>query len=106
MDGCTVLCLAALSWRAIAECVPPVRQLLRDRARGRPFPACTLVSGNETSHAWSNAPSLSPPQYTRQWDRPNGPIYGCDHTGVISVSVIGAMRQRAVRRVPLAFRRH
>jgi hypothetical protein len=38
-DGCTVLlCLAAPSWRAIDQCVPPVREVLRDLARGRPFP--------------------------------------------------------------------
>ncbi|RZA15171.1 MAG: hypothetical protein EOP02_25220, partial [Proteobacteria bacterium] len=35
-DGCVVLlCLAAPSWRAIPQCVPPIRQLFRDLARGR-----------------------------------------------------------------------
>ena len=36
LDGCLVLlCLAAPSWRAIPQCVPPIRQLLRDLALGR-----------------------------------------------------------------------
>jgi hypothetical protein len=66
-DGCTVLlCLAAPSWRAIDQCVPPVRAVLRDQARGRPFPTCAMAgAGNTASHAWSSAPGYCPPQYTR-----------------------------------------
>ena len=47
-DGCTVLlCLAVPSWRAIAHCVPPVREVLRDLARGRLFPVCAMAdAGN------------------------------------------------------------
>src|SRR5678809_1218397 len=42
-DGCLVLlCLAAPNWRAIAQCVPPVQSVLRDLARGRPFPSCSM----------------------------------------------------------------
>lgn len=92
VDGCVVLlCLAAPSWRAIPECVPPVRQLLRDLARGKAFPTCAMAGeGNASSHTWSNAPSFCPPQYTRQWDGPHGPVYRCDYDGAISVSVNGA----------------
>jgi hypothetical protein len=48
-DGCTVLlCLAAPRWRAIAQCVPPVREVLRDLARGGPVPVCAMAgAGNE-----------------------------------------------------------
>lgn len=91
VDGCTVLlCLAAPSWRSIEQCVPPVRQLLRDLARGKPFPTCNMAgAGNSASHAWSAAPDFCPPQYTRTYDGPDGPVYTCDYTGAISVSVDG-----------------
>ena len=91
VDGCTVLlCLAAPSWRAVEQCVPPVRQLLRDLARGKGFPTCAMSgAGNAASHAWSAPPDFCPPQYTHVHDGPNGVIYTCDYTGAISVSVDG-----------------
>lgn len=91
VDGCTVLlCLAAPSWRSIEPCVPPIRQLLRDLARGKPFPTCAMSgAGSSASHAWSAAPDFCPPQYTRVYDGPNGPVYRCDYAGAISVSVDG-----------------
>lgn len=91
VDGCTVLlCLAAPSWRAIEQCVPPVRQVLRDLARGKPFPTCTMAgAGNTASHAWSAAPDFCPPQYTRAYDGPHGTVYTCDYDGAISVTVDG-----------------
>ena len=91
VDGCTVLlCLTTPSWRAIAQCVPPVRQVLRDLALGKPFPTCAMAgSGNTASHSWSVAPDFCPPQYTRSYDGPNGVIYTCDFTGAISVTVLG-----------------
>lgn len=92
VDGCTVLlCLAAPSWRSIEQCVPPVRQLLRDLARGKAFPFCAMSGvGNSATHAWSAAPDFCPPQYTRVYDTPHGPVYTCDYTGAISVSIDGA----------------
>ncbi|HEY9105099.1 MAG TPA: hypothetical protein VIN58_00360 [Roseateles sp.] len=91
VDGCTVLlCLAAPSWRSIEQCVPPVRQLLRDLARGKPFPTCNMAgAGNTATHAWSAAPDFCPPQYTRTYEGPNGPVFTCDYAGAISVSVDG-----------------
>lgn len=95
-DGCTVLlCLAAPSWRSIEQCVPPVRQMLRDLARGRPFPTCAMAGvGNTASHAWSAAPDFCPPQYTRAHDRPSGTFYTCDYDGAITVSVNGTLFTR------------
>jgi hypothetical protein len=92
VDGCLVLlCLAAPSWRAIPQCVPPVQQLFRDLARGKPFPTCRMSgAGNSANHAWSNAPAFCPPQYTRVIDGESAPIYQCDYTGAISVSINGA----------------
>lgn len=92
VDGCLVLlCLAAPSWRAIPQCVPPVRQLFKDLAKGKPFPTCSMSgAGNTANHAWSSAPAFCPPQYTRVLDAEGGPIYQCDYSGAISVSINGA----------------
>ncbi len=96
VDGCIVLlCLAAPSWRSIEQCVPPVRQVLRDLALGRPFPTCAMSGvGNTASHSWSQAPDFCPPQYTRAHDRPSGTFYTCDYDGAISVFVAGALFSR------------
>jgi len=93
VDGCTVLlCLAAPSWRSIEPCVPPIRQLLRDLARGRAFPTCTMSgAGNSASHAWSSAPDFCPRQYTRYRDGPNGTVYSCEYDGAITVTLNGAV---------------
>lgn len=92
VDGCLVLlCLAAPSWRAVPQCVPPVQQLFRDLARGKPFPTCSMSgAGNNANHARSNAPTFCPPQYTRVIDGESAPIYQCDYSGAISVSINGA----------------
>ena len=47
--GCLVLlCFAAPRWQAIAQCVPPIREALRDLARGRAFSTCAM-SGPDNS---------------------------------------------------------
>jgi hypothetical protein len=91
VDGCLVLlCFAAPNWSAIPECVPPIREVLRDLARGRPFPSCGMAgAGNSASHAWASAPGYCPPQYTRSIDGESGPIYSCDYSGAVSVSIDG-----------------
>lgn len=91
VDGCLVLlCLAAPNWRAIPPCVPPIRQLLRELARGKAFPSCTMAgAGNSTRHTWASAPGFCPPQYTRTYEGPNGPLFTCDYSGAISVVVQG-----------------
>jgi hypothetical protein len=91
VDGCLVLlCFAAPSWRAIPQCVPPIRQVLRDLARGKGFPTCGMAgAGNTAQHAWASAPSNCPPQYTRVHETEGGPIYTCDFAGAVSVSVEG-----------------
>lgn len=90
-DGCLVfLCLAAPSWRAVPQCVSPVRQLFRDLARGKPFPTCSMSgSGNSADNTWSTAPTFCPPQYTRVSYGDSGPVYECDYGGAISVSING-----------------
>lgn len=96
VDGCLVLlCLAAPSWRQIPQCVPPIEQLHRDLARGKPFPTCkTAGAGNTTNHTWASAPANCPRQYTRVFERESGYDYSCDYSGAITVTVDGAMFTR------------
>ncbi len=91
VDGCLVLlCFAAPSWKSIPQCVPPIRQVLRDLARGKAFPTCGMSgTGNSARHAWARAPGYCPPQYTRVQETESGPIYTCDYTGAITVSIDG-----------------
>ena len=92
VDGCKVLlCLAAPSWRSIPECVPTIRQLHRDLAKGKPFPICAMAgAGNSANNAWASAPSYCPPQYTRVFEGESGPIYSCDYSGAVTVNINGA----------------
>jgi hypothetical protein len=103
VDGCTVLlCLAAPKWSAIPQCVPPIRQLFHDLARGRSFPTCKMSNGGNNgtngdtnaSNAWAQAPTLCPPQYTHLLDIDPGPAYRCDYTGAVSVVINGALFAR------------
>lgn len=95
-DGCLVLlCLAAPSWSNVAQCVDPVRQVLRDLARGRPFPSCSMSgAGNSAANQWSSAPDFCPPQYTRSQDLEGGTTYSCDYDGAIAVNVNAALWSR------------
>jgi hypothetical protein len=92
VDGCLVLlCLAAPSWREVPMCVPPIRQLFRDLARGKPFPICKDGGpANSSSFSWAVAPDNCPPQYTHAIELEAGFTYLCDFTGVIQVDVNGA----------------
>ena len=96
VDGCLVLlCFAAPSWRSIPQCVSPIKQVLRDLARGKPFPTCGMAGGGSAAkHAWASAPGHCPPHYTRVLDGDSGPIYACDFTGAVSVTVNGTLFAR------------
>lgn len=95
-DGCLVLlCFAAPSWRSIPECVPPIRQVFRDLARGKAFPSCDMAgAGNSATHAWAAAPAFCPPQYTQVLDGEGGPFYLCDYIGAVTVLINGALFTR------------
>lgn len=101
VDGCLLLlCLAAPSWRAVSQCVPPVTQALRDLARGRPFPTCAMSGvGNSANHQWASAPGNCPPHYTRAMEMETGIVYSCDFTGAVAVVVDGSMWSRTWWRV-------
>jgi hypothetical protein len=91
-DGCLVLlCFAAPSWRSIPQCVPPIQSVLRDLARGRPFPTCSMSgNGNQAANRWSAPPAYCPPQYTVTIEGPNGPIQQCLFDPAVSVTIGGA----------------
>lgn len=95
-DGCVVLlCLAAPSWRAIPQCVAPVRQVLRDLARGRPFPFCGMSgAGNSGQHAWAQAPGHCPPQYVQIVYQDGPPEYLCRFAGAVTVWINGEVFTR------------
>ena len=94
--GCVVLlCFAAPSWKSIPQCVPPIRQVLRDLARGKAFPTCGMSgTGNSAWHAWARAPGNCPPQHTQVHETESGPIYTCDYTGAITVTIDGKLFTR------------
>lgn len=96
VDGCLVLlCLAAPNWRAIPQCVPSVTQVLRDLARGRPFPTCGMSgAGNSASHQWASAPANCPPQYVSAIELENATSYSCGFDGAVSVSIDGGLWSR------------
>jgi hypothetical protein len=91
VDGCLVLlCFAAPSWKSIPQCVPPIRQVLRDLAQGKAFPTCGMFgAGSSARHGWAHAPGNCPPQYTWVHETESGPIYTCDYTGAITVTIDG-----------------
>lgn len=95
-DGCLILlCLAAPSWKAVPQCVAPVRQVLRDLARGRPFPTCGMSgAGNTAVHRWAAAPDFCPPQYTLVAEGESAPIYSCVYAGAVSVQIDGSLWAR------------
>lgn len=92
VDGCLVLlCFAAPSWRAIPQCVPPIRQVLRDLARGKVFPTCGMTgAGNSASHRWASVPDFCPPQYTQLFEAEGSRVYSCAFDGAVSVSINGS----------------
>lgn len=96
VDGCrAMLCLAAPSWRDVPLCVPTIRELMHDLARGKPFPVCQMAgAGNQASVQGTRAPANCPPQYTHVWTTQGGPRYRCDYSGVVSVNVNGALWSR------------
>ena len=91
-DGCLVLlCLAAPNWHNVAQCVDPVREVLRDLARGHPFPTCAMSGrGNSASNRPASAPDDCPIQYARSYEMEGQTIYVCDYAGVVDLDVDGA----------------
>jgi hypothetical protein len=96
VDGCLVLlCLAAPSWKAIPQCVPPVQQLLKDLAKGKPFPSCNMSgAGNTASNQGASAPDFCPAQYITALELESSTRYECRFNGAISTRIDGALWTR------------
>ena len=90
VDGCKLLLCLAGSWQSIGQCVPTVRQALRDLARGRVWPSCGMGGSSGSANQFV-APEQCPPQYiTVAWTDESGRVtYSCPYVGVIHVAVQG-----------------
>ena len=90
VDGCKVLLCMAGNWKNISQCEPTVRQALRDIARGRGWPECSMGGNSQAANQYLD-PAQCPEQYrTREgFDDSQRPIYGCPFNGVINVNVEG-----------------
>ena len=89
VDGCKLLLCMAGNWQNIGQCTPTVRQALRDVARGRGWPTCSM-GGNSASGNQYVAPEQCPEQYrTSSTDESGRVIYSCPFSGVIHVAVEG-----------------
>ncbi|MCE9658262.1 MAG: hypothetical protein K8R60_06845 [Burkholderiales bacterium] len=95
VDGCLVLlCFAAPSWKAIPQCVPPIQEVLRDLARGKPFPSCGMSGSGNTAENRRSSPDFCPPQYLVPVILESGSAYYCGYDGAISVTINGALWSR------------
>ena len=90
VDGCKLLLCMAGNWKNISQCEPTVRQALRDVARGRGWPACSM-GGNSASGNQYVAPEQCPARYIANagTDESGRVIYSCPFSGVIHVAVDG-----------------
>ena len=90
VDGCKLLLCMAGNWASIAECVPTVRQALRDVARGRVWPQCAMVGSSDSANQYV-APEQCPQQYqtVAGIDEAGRVTYSCPFSGVIHVAVAG-----------------
>jgi len=88
-DGCKVLLCLAGNWSSIAQCRPDVEEAIRDVARGRGWPSCSMAgAGNAANLAWSDE-SVCPAFYSI-YDADTGAWKSCAYAAVIHVSVNGA----------------
>lgn len=85
-----VLCLAnPQGATAVTECVPPIKKLWRELAKGHAFPTCNMntggVSGNSASNSWASGRNC-PPQYRYSGGGDSSELF-CKFTGVVTVKV-------------------
>jgi hypothetical protein len=101
--GCQVLlCMAnPTGWANIGECVPPMKKLFKDLAKGRAFPTCTfknadgMDTGTSSQHYAQNqssSPSFCPAGYVVSGGRLKPPR--CSFKGAVTVYVDGQKANR------------
>ncbi len=85
-DGCKVLLCLAGNWSNISQCRPDVEQALRDVARGRGWPTCSMGGSSSAELQWANQGNC-PTFYSLYGE---GVWQGCQYDGMVSVRVNGA----------------
>lgn len=102
-DGCKVLLCLAGNWKNISQCVPDVREAMRDAARGRGWPRCDFTSsdsgGGGTPNTRANmqsayAPGACPVQYTQRFFVEGSEYWSCSFTYFVDVVVDGRQWSR------------
>ena len=89
VDGCKVLLCMAGNWQNISPCEPTVRQALRDVARGRSWPECSMGGDSGSGNRYPT-PDQCPEQYrTSTNDELGRLVYSCPFSGVVDVAVQG-----------------
>jgi hypothetical protein len=118
VDACKVLLCLAGSWRSIPACVPEVRKVLRDMARGKVFPTCkmaqapsglgvTSTPGGYTGVSDRMLQGTNCPHYFRLWSwlkdesqvSPDGKPMGswsmdCEYSSVAELTINGLAWKR------------
>lgn len=86
--GCEVaLCLSNPQGpTAVAECVPPIKKLYRELAKGHAFPSCGGVSNKTTYHPAS--PDFCPQEYLRPVE-PGSSQLSCAFNGALVIEKNG-----------------
>lgn len=86
-DGCKFLLCIAGPWRSIGECVSTVKEVLRDIAKGRGIPSCSMSgSGNTATNNWVYNEQSCPVMYRMYGEYG---YQGCQYPGQISIQVEG-----------------
>lgn len=90
VDGCKLLLCMAGNWQSISQCTPTVHQALRDVARGRAWPACSMGASSGSGNQYV-APEQCPEQYVSEsgTDESGQRLSSCPFGGVIHVVVEG-----------------
>lgn len=93
-----VLCLSnPAGATAVAECVPPIKKLWRQLARGKGFPFCDMSGGGSTpgnSVQNQRANGHNCPDEYRYWGGRHGNVPMCEFTGVVSVKIADQLYTR------------
>ncbi len=90
VDGCKLLLCMAGNWQNIGQCTPTVRQALRDVARGRAWPTCSMGGNSASGNQYVGAEQCPEQYITRAGTDESGQIiYSCPFSGVIQVAVEG-----------------
>ena len=88
VDGCKVLLCLAGNWKNISQCRPDVEQAMRDVARGRGWPECSM-GGNSRAGNTFIAPDMCPIQYRTEIQLESGVMFQCPFSAVVDAVVDG-----------------